>query len=274
MLKLGHIVYSNCLPPHAGVIAGINPLPFEIVEGIPTELNRRLFEGVIDVSPSSSIEFALNPGRYRLLPGFSITSKNKAMSILLESRHPLEALESRTIALTTASSTSVVLLRILLEMKTGVHPNYVMYEQGREDPLARADAALTIGDLALRKTANSTAPYVYDLGELWHAFTGLPFVFALWQVNYKKSIDNELKMLYDVLSQSKAFGMAHLRELADSHAERFGFSPDILLRYWNSFSYDLGAYEIEGLQRYFGYAAELGAIATVPDLAFAVHPER
>ncbi len=270
MLKVGHIIYSNCLPVHAGIITGKVPFPFQIVEGIPTELNRRLFDGSIDVSPSSSIEYGMNPGRYRLMPGFSITSRNRAMSILLESRYSLEELNSRTVALTSASATSVVLLRILLELNNGVHPNYIMYEQGKDDPLLRADAALTIGDLALKKSGESKAPHVYDLGELWHTFTGLPFVFALWQVNYKKSIDNDLKKLYDVLTESKAYGLSRLRELADRHAARFGCTPEKLLQYWNSFSFDLGSYEIEGLRKYFGYAAELGAITTVPDLVFAV----
>ena len=88
MLKLGHIIYSNCFPVHAGIITGQIPFPFTLVEGIPTELNRFLYEGKLDVSPSSSIEYAMNPDRYRLMPGLSITSMGKAMSIVLESRVP------------------------------------------------------------------------------------------------------------------------------------------------------------------------------------------
>ena len=96
------------------------PFPFKLVEGIPTELNRLLYEGKVDVSPSSSIEYAMNPGRYLLLPNLSITSKNKVMSILLESKVPIEELNKKVVALTTASATSVVLLRILLEVRHDV----------------------------------------------------------------------------------------------------------------------------------------------------------
>lgn len=266
MLRLGHIIYSNCFPVHAGILTGKVAFPFAIVEGIPTQLNRYLVEGKIDVSPSSSIEYAMNPGKYRLLPGLSITSKNRVMSILLESKVPLEGLDGKTVALTTASATSVVLLRVILEIFNGVCPDFLQYEQGVEDPYDRADAVLTIGDLAIQRAASPRFPHAYDLGEVWHRQTGLPFVFALWQVNYRKSMDQDLARLSDILRESKEYGLSRFRELAEGHAEKFGISVETLVRYWNCFSYDLGPAEQKGLLAYYGYAAELGAIDAVPDL--------
>lgn len=268
MLTLGHIIYSNCLPPHAGIVSGTVDFPFKLVEGIPTELNRMLYEGKVDVSPSSSIEFAMNPGRYALLPDLSITSKKKVMSILLESNVPIEELNRKVVALTTASATSVVLLRILLEVQHGLDPGYILYEQGAEDPCDRADAMLTIGDLALTKPLQTAFPFRYDLGELWHAFTGLPFVFALWHVNYRKIIQQELNALYDILITSKSYGLSHLEELANAYTERFNVPAELLNTYWRSFSYGFGVEEQKGLLAYYGYAAEIGAIETVPDLRF------
>lgn len=266
MLKLGHIIYSNCFPPHAGIVLGKTAFPFTLVEGIPTRLNRMLFEGGIDVSPSSSIEYAANHGRYVVLPGLSITSKNRVMSILLESKAPIEALHDRVVAMTTASATSVVLLRILLEVRHGLSPRYVNYEQGAEDPSAKVDAVLTIGDLAIRRSVDSGFPYTYDLGELWHAFTGLPFVFALWQVNNRKNIHKDLERLYDILMESKSYGTADLRKLAEGAAKRFNLPAEVLAEYWTLFSYDLGDRELQGLLAFYGYAADIGAIEPVTDL--------
>jgi chorismate dehydratase len=268
MLKLGHIVYSNCFPPHAAIITGQVSFPFKLVEGIPTELNRLLYERKVDVSPSSSIEYAMNPGRYLLLPTLSITSKKKVMSILLESKVPIDELNNKVVAMTTASATSVVLLRILLEIRYDVNPGYIQYEQGVENPSVHADAMLTIGDLALTKTPTPEYPHRYDLGELWHSFTGLPFVFALWHVNYKKNIERDLDMLYDILISSKAYGISHLRDLARTQTERFNIPAELLFSYWNSFSYGLGREEQKGLHAFYGYAAEIGVIETVPDLRF------
>lgn len=268
MLTLGHIVYSNCFPVHAGIITRNIPFQFRIVEGIPTELNRMLFDGRVDVSPSSSIEYALNAGRYLIMPDLSITSRKRAMSIILESRLPIPELDKKTVALTSASATSVVLLRLLLELKHGVHPDFIFFKQGAEDPSGGADAALTIGDLALKRSAASAYPHVYDLGSLWSEFTGLPFVFALWQVNYKKSVEKDLRSLYDILIRSREYGLAHLRELSEEHEGRFGIGAGLLYDYWKSLSYSLGEDEKKGLQTFYGYAAELGVIKTVPELRF------
>ena len=268
MLKLGHITYSNCFPVHAGIVTGAFEFPFGIVEGVPTELNRMLYDGTIAVSPSSSIEFAMNPGRYLIMPDLSITSRTRALSIILESRLPIQDLDGKTVAMTTASASSVVLLRVLLEMQHGVHPDFTVFEQGVEEPSGAVAAVLTIGDLALQRSAMTGYPFVYDLGGEWHAFTGLPFVFALWQIHYKKNIDKDLAVLYDILLKSKSFGLARLRELADAHADRFGLSAESLFDYWSSFSFDLGEPEQKGLMRYYGYAAEIGAIEAVTELRF------
>jgi chorismate dehydratase len=268
MIKLGHITYSNCFPPHAGIITKSVPFPFKLVEGIPTELNRLLYEGKVDVSPSSSIEYAMHPGRYHLLPTLSITSKNRVMSILLESKVPIEELDKKVISLTTASATSVVLLRILLELRYGIDPGYTRYEQGVEDPAEQADAILTIGDLALTKESPPGFVHRYDLGELWHGFTGLPFVFALWHVNRRKNVDRDIAALYDILVASKEYGISHLKELAASQSGRFNIPAEKLLSYWDSFSYNLGKEEQKGLLAFYGYAAEIGAIEPMTALRF------
>ncbi|HEY6011913.1 MAG TPA: MqnA/MqnD/SBP family protein, partial [Nitrospirota bacterium] len=103
MLTLGHIIYSNCFPPHAGIVTGRTPFPFRLVEGIPSQLNRLLDQGAIDVSPSSSIEYARHVEQYRVLPGLSIACKNQVKSIILQSRVPMNELDGKTVKITSAS---------------------------------------------------------------------------------------------------------------------------------------------------------------------------
>lgn len=268
MLKLGHIIYSNCFPPHAGIITAEIPFPFEVTEGIPSQLNRMLRDGAVDVSPSSSIAYAMNPGQYLLFPALSITSRKEVMSIILQSRMPIEELNGKIVGLTTASATSVVLLKILLKLRYGLHPEYTTFDQGTNDPFGTADAMLFIGDHALRSRPTSNYPYLYDLGALWHDFTGLPFVFALWQINYKKDIDKDLGVLYDILMKSKEYGLSRLPELARSSAGRFGLPVRLLVEYWNCFSYDLTDYEKDGLLAFYTCAAESGVIKPVKQLRF------
>ena len=268
MLSLGHIIFSNCFPPHAGIVMGKTAFPFQLVEGIPSDLNRLLRDGSIDVSPSSSIEYARNPERYVLLPDLSITSRKRVQSIILQSRVPITELDKKTVALTTASATSVVLLKVLLAVRYTVHANFIHFAQGMEDPFGHVDAALFIGDLAMKLKASESHPYLYDLGALWHEFTGLPFVFALWQVNYKKAIDKDLSALYDILMESKSYGLSHISELARTHTERFGIPAEVLIDYWTSFSYNFGTEEQKGLLNFYRYAAEIGAIEPGTELRF------
>jgi chorismate dehydratase len=85
-------------------------------------------------------------------------------------------------------------------------------------------------------------------------------------VNYRKNIEQDLHKLYDALRESKQYGMSRLTELAEHHSGDFGLSAETLVRYWNTFSYDLGPEEQKGLLTYYGYAMELGVIDSVPDL--------
>src|SRR5215204_7669049 len=135
------------------------------VVGVPTELNRRLLAGEIDVAPISSIEYARNAGRLRLLPRLCVGSEGAVDSIQLVSRKPLE--QVRSIAVTPESATSVVLTRVLL-------PEADHVPAGEE-----ADATLLIGDAALKSAFEDPTPH-YDLGRLWLERTGLPMVFAVW----------------------------------------------------------------------------------------------
>jgi chorismate dehydratase len=127
---------------------------------------------------------------------------------------------------------------------------------------------LLIGDHALKRPRVEGFDYEYDLGGAWHEFTGLPFVFALWQINYNKNLDKDLASLYHILKESKTYGLSHLPKLAQEYAERFGIPAAKLLEYWNAFSFDFGPQEQKGLMTYYGYAAEVGAVKPVTELRF------
>ncbi|MER3409228.1 MAG: futalosine synthase, partial [Thermoleophilia bacterium] len=159
-VRLGRIAYVNMAPVFFRLEAEV-----EEVVGVPTELNRLLLAGEIDVAPISSIEYARHADRLRLLPRLCVGSEGAVDSIQLVSRLPLERV--RTVAVTPESATSVVLVRVLL-------PEAEHVPLGEE-----ADAILLIGDAALRSAFQDPTPH-YDLGRLWQERTGLPMVFAVW----------------------------------------------------------------------------------------------
>jgi chorismate dehydratase len=272
MLRLGHIEYSNCVPVHALLlerrVSGI-----ELVRDVPAALNAALAAGRIDVAPCSSIEYARHAGEYRVLPSFAIGADGPVQSILLESTVPLEQLGGRVVAVPTASATSVVLLRALLEIRLGVQPQFRWFEQtSAADPLLDgAAAALRIGDVALTHTADP-GHAVYDLGAEWRAWTGLPFAFAVWQVR-RDADPAEVRRLMALLHESRAWFNVNTDQLARRHAPAFGLSARRLLDYWASLRYALDAPMRQGLLHFYELAAELGAAPPVHDIEiFALEP--
>lgn len=264
-LRLGHIVYSNCFPPHAALLD--RPLPDDPrrVEGIPSRLNGLLARGEIDVAPSSSIEYARHADRYRILPDLVIGSRGPVRSILfLSDRAPTE-LEGRTVALPTASATSTVLLRVLLRTRWGVSARFRSFDQARQDPFADgSDAALFIGDMALRPDLYPERPVRLDLGEEWWEETGLPFAFAVWQAG--SGAGEELRRLHARLLESRRYGVEHRAGLAERYAEHFGLPAPLLDAYWADLAFELDDVMIQGLETFYRMAAEIGEIPRAPTL--------
>jgi chorismate dehydratase len=268
MIRLGHIDYSNCIPVH-GPLLDAPPPGIEIVQGVPAFLNAELAAGRVDVAPCSSIEFARHADRYRVLPGLAIGAYGPVGSILLESTLPLEQLHRRVVAVPTASATSVVLLRILLERRLGPIARLRWFEQVHDaDPIADgAAAALWIGDPALRRTFPSDRT-IHDLGALWTDWTGLPFVFALWQTPLDASHDAELQRVLAALGDSVSAFPARREELAARYGARYGIESDRLLGYWRSLRYTLNPTMLGGLHRFYSFAAELGEAPPVTAVRF------
>jgi chorismate dehydratase len=268
MIRLGHIEYSNCFPVHAQLLAEAPPAGVEIRTGVPAVLNRALAAGEIDVAPCSSIEYARHAADYRVLPDFVIGSDGPVQSIRFDTHVPPAQLAAATVHVTDSSATSVVLLRILLERHWGVSPHFATFDQAASDPVAEgADAALYIGDVALQRPLDA-APYTFDLGAEWKAWTGLPFAFAVWQAR-RDTDAAELEHLNALLLASRAWFHTHRAALAQRLAGQYGIEATRLLQYWESLRYTLDAPMRRGLLRFLELAAELGAAPPVPGLDFA-----
>jgi chorismate dehydratase len=246
MVRLGRISYVNMAPVFHRLDVDV-----EEVVGVPTELNRRLLDGEIDLAPISSIEYARHAERLRILPRLCVSSEGAVDSIQLVSRKPLE--QVRSIAVTPESATSVVLTRVLL-------PEADHVPLGEE-----ADATLLIGDAALKSAFEDPTPH-HDLGRLWLERTGLPMVFAVWAA--PDPVPEGVAELESALVDSVRRARAEPEILAHEASERYGYPAGFLARYFEKLRYRFGPRERAGLLTFMELARDVGELGAVPELRF------
>src|SRR6476661_2760660 len=223
----------------------------EEISGVPTDLNARLVAGELDLAPISSIAWARDADRLRILPRLCVSSEGAVDSIQLVSRVPIE--QVRRVAVTPESATSVVLTKVLIPEASHV-------------PLGEdADATLLIGDAALKSAFEDPTPH-YDLGRLWQERTGLPMVFAVWAC--PEPLQAGLAELEDALVASVRLARAEPERLAFEASDRYGYPAGFLARYFEKLRYSFGPRERAGLMTFLELAQEAGELDEVPELRF------
>lgn len=269
-MRVGHIPFLNCVPFFQQLKAA--DLQGELVSGVPSLLNQQLQQGFLDVSPSSSFEYACNWQDYLILPGHAIASRGPVRSVLLFSPVPIEKLANREIMITGESATSINLLRVVLKEFYGfVQVEDCTPEPPIEEMINRHEPGLLIGDRALRQ-AEKFVPgmQIYDLGELWQHNTGYPFVFALWMIRRAvlDQFSEELKRLETLLWRSRRHVLVEPWGIAHELSAQVGLQPETIVDYWNTIDYDLGQEHLQGLQLFFDLCQKHRLLQSSPELQF------
>jgi chorismate dehydratase len=269
-MRLGRIPWINCLPVTGAIDRGIVPVDAELITGTASELNDLLAAGELDASVVSAVEYARNAAAYHLLPDLAISANGPVHSVALFSKRPVEELDGATVLRTASSRTSVLLLELLCRHRWGITPKFatVRAESNDLDSLAGLphEAVLVIGDAALQLTARGAYPWILDLGTEWKAWTGLPFVFAVWATR-RELPAHAARSLHRQLLASRAWGLEHLEELARDAAADTGVSVSTCRAYLGSLDYALGGAELEGLTAFFHRLAQ-DKLAPVGSLSF------
>jgi chorismate dehydratase len=247
----------------------------ELVSETPAALNRMMEKEEIDISPVSSVAYARNYKDWDLLPGLSISSFGKVMSVILASNLPIEELDTRKILLSDESASAVEMLKLVLSWKN-ITP---VYETGsiQEKNTARYqnyDAVLVIGNSALTGEWNRHFKYIWDLGSIWQHMTGLPFVFAVWAV--RKSFFGKrpevVAEVADLLRKSKQQGDLNLENIQEATSRLLDIDMDTCRIYFNRLNYDLEKIQIEGLTSFYQGLYRQGIIPEPVKISFIPSP--
>ena len=269
--RLGHIQFLNCLPLYYGLVKNDVLLDVDLVKAAPRDLSQMLLDGELDVAPIPSIEYARNADEFVLLPEIAISSDGEVQSILLLTKDPVEGLDGKTVALTNTSRTSQVLARILLSRHWGTFPTYTEMPSDLASMMREADAALLIGDDALRAYWQSTDLLKYDLGAEWSDWTGLPMVYAVWAVrrSFAEERPEAVRSVSAALGESLTYCRAHLEDIAEYAARWEPFPVSNFHSYFEALQFRFEPRYREGLKRYLTEAVAIGELDQVPEIELA-----
>jgi len=266
-MKLGYIDYLNCYPFYYRMFEKQSVEGVSIFSGYPCMLNKMMADCTLDMSPISSATCAGIVDEVVVLPQFCLSSIGYVGSVILVSKVPIEDLNRRTVGITSASHTSVVLLKMLL--KNYYHSEPVYINTSPRPTLAGLDAALVIGNDAMVMTSEPV-PYIYDLGDLWLRKTSFPIVFAVFAVRESIVERYESKIKAVVSSyQSSLHCLEKGREDVILKAkEKY---PEIIYdinRYYDLLQFEFDENLKKALMFYFSAASEMGLLKKVADIRY------
>jgi chorismate dehydratase len=288
-LRISIVEFLNTAPLVWGFTDGPLAGKYELSFAVPSQCAEDLRAGRADVGIIPAIEYQRMEDVVAL-PGMAIASKQEVRSLLVISKVPIEM--AKSLALDTNSRSSVGLARILSRRHWNIDPEFIDMPPDPEKMLARADAALVIGDPALRlrlivdalqaKVPGTDACcccdgedeqpvkgvetlFVYDIAHQWREMTGLPAVLAIW-VARRGVLTPEMAADFQA---SREYGLAHIGDIAEGAALKLELPPRELERYLTeNIDFSLDEENLAGLRRYYEECARAGLIPKARELEF------
>lgn len=261
-LRIGRINYTNVWPVFHHFPEHLKE-EVEIVSEVPTGLNRAMAAGDIHIGPISSFSYAEHAEHYDLFPNLSVSCLGRVNSILLFHRKPLSELKYSRVALPTTSATSVNLLKIILRRFYDIEPEYFYAAPSLGDMMKEADAALLIGDDAIRASWSEQSDLqITDLGDLWKRWTGEWMTYAVWAVrrDAAASAPSLIQAVYQAFQNSKRMGTHDPRPMVEQAIREIGGDMAYWNMYFRQLCHDFAKPQQSGLALYFNYAQELGLL--------------
>jgi chorismate dehydratase len=255
-MRIGAVNYLNSKP----LVCGLDSLAPEVrlMYDLPSRLADSLVAGRLDVALVPSVEFFRSPG-CRIVSDACVACHGPVLSVKLHFRVPPN--QVRRVALDEGSRTSAALTQILLAELCGVRPTLEGLPIGCSLADTDADAALLIGDRAIagaregetgrgEEGVNRSTDFcdVWDLGERWCHWTGLPFVFAMWVT--RPGVDTS--GVAEVLAAARDRGVREAEDIAEREAAAMDISRELATEYLrDSLHFTLGRNECAGLRRFY-----------------------
>ena len=253
--RVGHIQFLNCLPLYWGLARTGTLLDFELTKDTPEKLSEQLVRGDLDIGPITLVEFLRNADDLVAFPDIAVGCDGPVMSCVIVSQVPLDQLDGRRVALGSTSRTSVRLAQLLLADRYGVQPDYYTCPPDLSLMMQDADAAVLIGDAALRANLLDAPRFglqVHDLGALWKEWTGLPFGFAVWAArrDYLEREPHLTREVHGAFLDSRNLSLEEVAKVAEQAARWEAFDEATLAQYFTTLDVSFGAPQLAAVAEF------------------------
>ncbi|MGW1889253.1 menaquinone biosynthetic enzyme MqnA/MqnD family protein [Streptomyces sp. NPDC002004] len=253
--RVGHIQFLNCLPLYWGLARTGTLLDLELTKDTPEKLSEQLVRGDLDIGPVTLVEFLKNADKLVALPDIAVGCDGDVMSCVIVSQVPLDRLDGARVALGSTSRTSVRLAQLLLQERYGVRPDYYTCPPDLGLMMQEAEAAVLIGDAALRANLHYGPRLgldVHDLGRMWKEWTGLPFVFAVWAVrrDYLEREPAVVRKVHEAFLASRDLSLEEVTKVAEQAARWEAFDESVLERYFTTLDFRFGGPQLAAVQEF------------------------
>jgi predicted solute-binding protein len=266
-LRVCAVRYLNTTPLVWGLLHGEQRGVFDLRLTLPSECADAVRSSDADIGLVPIVALARQHDLV-VIPGHAIACRGAVRSILLVSKKPMEEITS--FAADEGSRTSTILAQVILARRFGLRPRVRPYPPKLDDMLDLADAALIIGDPALRINPEGGERrgqplHTYDLGAAWVEMTGLPMVYAVWAV--KKLVADPA--LTDIFAASARYGREHIEQIIEVESKQRDLPPDLVRRYLTShIHFDLREQERRSMETFLRLGYELGLVERPRDLRY------
>ncbi|MER8042158.1 menaquinone biosynthesis protein [Streptomyces sp. NPDC094032] len=253
--RVGHIQFLNCLPLYWGLARTGTLLDLELTKDSPEKLSEQLVRGDLDIGPITLVEYLRNADELVALPDIAVGCDGPVMSCVIVSQRPLDQLDGARVALGSTSRTSVRLAQLLLAERYGVSPDYYTCPPDLGLMMQEADAAVLIGDAALRAYLHDgprLGLQVHDLGLMWKEWTGLPFVFAIWAAR-RDFLAREPETVHEVhqaFLASRDLSLEEVAKVAEQAARWETFDAEVLEKYFRTLDFRFGPEQLAGVREF------------------------
>ncbi|MGA5199946.1 menaquinone biosynthetic enzyme MqnA/MqnD family protein, partial [Streptomyces exfoliatus] len=253
--RVGHIQFLNCLPLYWGLARTGTLLDLDLSKDTPEKLSEQLVRGELDIAPVTLVEFLRAADDLVAFPDLAVGCDGPVMSCVIVSQKPLDQLDGARVALGSTSRTSVRLAQLLLAEKIGVRPEYYTCPPDLGLMMQEADAAVLIGDAALRANLHDGPRLgleVHDLGQMWKEWTGLPFVFAVWAArrDYLEREPHVVRKVHEAFLASRDLSLEEVSKVAEQAARWETFDEPVLERYFTTLDFRFGADQLRGVTEF------------------------